>query len=258
MTRLLPAGLALLLLSIPLSLSSQDYPAPRGWVNDYAGVLDARAHRVLTEALGQVQRGADAQIAVVTVRDLGGGSVEDYASRLYERWGIGKKGGDRGALVLVSIADRKARIEAGYGLEGILPDGRCGEIIRARMIPAFKAGRISDGILLGTLEVARIVAVDRGVTLRLGQGGGLGPASRRIPLRRASPLQKLLAVLFLVVLVVVGIRHPWLLLLLLFSGRGGYGYRRGGWGGGGFGMGSGGFGGFGGGLSGGGGASGSW
>jgi uncharacterized protein len=223
--------------------AADPYPQPQGYVTDAAGVLDARASSALANLLSELDKKADAQVAVVMVKDLGGRDIESYAVGLYEAWGIGKKGTDRGALILVSVGDRKARIETGYGLEAILPDGLCGEILDQDMIPFFKQGGYSEGILRGAGRVASVVAKDAGVEL----------SGVRIPASRSSGNGGLSLVLFLLLLFFLApvfLRNPLLVLLLLNSGR-----RRGGFGGGGFG---GGFGGFGGGSSGGGGASRGW
>lgn len=229
----------------PLLRAEDPYPAPRGYVTDHAGVLDGRASSALAGLLSELDRKAAAQVAVATVKDLGGRDVESYATGLYEAWGIGKKGSDRGALILVSVGDRKARIETGYGLEGILPDGLCGEILDRHMLPSFKEGDYAGGVLRGAVAVASVVARDAGVELT----GAPVPAQR--PAGRRGLLSNILFIGLLALLAPVFIRNPFLLLLLLSGGRGGGG----GFGGGGFG---GGFGGFGGGASGGGGASRGW
>jgi uncharacterized protein len=94
---------------------------------------------------------------VVTVKSLEGRPVEDYANRLFNAWGIGKKGRDNGVLVLVARDEREMRIEVGYGLEGVLPDGLAGAVIRETFIPRFRDGRYREGIVEGTTRVADIV-----------------------------------------------------------------------------------------------------
>lgn len=88
-------------------------------------------------------------MAVVTVNNLGGSTVEDFAQDLFTRWKIGKKGKDNGVLLLAAIQDRKVRIHVGYGLEPDLTDARCGEIIRENIRPRFKTGAYGAGILAG-------------------------------------------------------------------------------------------------------------
>lgn len=221
-------------------------PRPAGYVSDYAGVLDARARAGLNELLLRLERKTGAEVAVVTVRSLDGGDIDSYASALFSEWKIGKKGKDNGVLIVVAIEERAWRIEVGYGLEGLLPDGLCGQIARERMIEPFRDGRFGDGLTAGALAVAAVIAKDAGTSLEeIGGPSGYETGARPAGGRRAFSWWRLL---FFLIMIPIVIRNPWLLLFMM-GGRGG------GWSGGGFG---GGFGGFGGGMSGGGGASGRW
>jgi uncharacterized protein len=97
----------------------------------------------------------------VTVTSLEGLSIEEYANRLFADWGIGKQAQDNGVLLLVAPAERRVRIEVGYGLEGNLPDGLAGEIIRTDIIPEFQQGNLRRGIGRGLDRISRVV---RGAT----------------------------------------------------------------------------------------------
>lgn len=216
----------------------------RGFVNDFAGVIADAQERQLEAVLNDLHRKTQTAIVVATVDDMRGGEVNDFANRLYEQWGIGTKGQDKGALLLAAIQDRKARIEVGYGLEGLIPDARAGRILDQAVIPLFKQNRYGEGLLNGAVILARRVADDAGVSL----GERMASQRPQSTRRRGFSWFHLLIFIFLIPVI---IRHPWLLLFML-SGRGG-GFSGGGFGGGGF---SGG--GFGGGLSGGGGASRGW
>src|SRR5438105_3293874 len=99
---------------------------PTGYVNDFAHVLDQNTIAQTDEICRQIDEKAHAQIAVVTVRSLDGSDIESYAVDLFHRWGIGSKSTNRGVLILYAIDDHHARIEVGYGLEPILPDGKVG------------------------------------------------------------------------------------------------------------------------------------
>ncbi len=140
-----------------VSLAAQDYPAHTGKVNDFAGLLTPDQRTQLGADLDQLERDTSAEVAVVTLPSLNGRSVEEYATGLFNTWGIGKADRDNGVLVLVSRGDRAMRIEVGYGLEGILPDGLAGEIIRGTFLPKFREGRYADGVLQGTARVVDIV-----------------------------------------------------------------------------------------------------
>jgi uncharacterized protein len=234
----------------PAFVSAANWPAPQGHVNDFAHVVSAGEAASIESLLTQLEQKTGSQVAVVTVPSVEGGDVDGAAVNLFKNWGIGRKGKDDGVLILASLQDRHMRIEVGYGLESILPDGKAGEIIRGYITPSFKQGKYGEGLLFGASAVARIIADNAGVVL-----DGL----QNVPPPRNSGLSDFVRFLF------------WGSLFLLFlyvritSGftrgrsRWGGGFYGGGWGGGNGGsFGSGGFGGFGGGGSGGGGASGGW
>ena len=96
---------------------------PQGYVSDFAGVVDAGAKEQLERYCTRVETATGAQIALVTLPTLQGEPVEDVANSLFRAWGIGKKGKDEGILLLLVIGDHKSRLEVGYGLEPIIPDG---------------------------------------------------------------------------------------------------------------------------------------
>jgi len=109
---------------------------PQGYVNDFAGVLSAPAKEKLAALCAEVDRKTETQIAVVTVSSLGGVPVEQFSIDLATQWGVGPKQQARGVLILLAPNDRKYRVEVGYGLEAILPDGKVGGFGR-EMVPCF-------------------------------------------------------------------------------------------------------------------------
>src|SRR6202140_2550034 len=241
------------------SLSATNY------VNDFAGVLSSSTVTRLNDLCLQVDQKGHAQIAVVTVKSVDGQDVVSYAVALYQKWGIGAKGKDRGVLILIATQDHKYWTTVGYGLEGILPDGKVGGFGR-EMVPLLKSGDYNGAATLITSRIAAVIAQDAGVTLdNMPQ---TVPSQPRPPSRGigAGTVVLLLLVFFFVVLPILrgifrgggggGSGGLGFLLGMLLGGGGGYGGGRGGFGGGGFG--GGGFGGFGGGSTGGGGAGGSW
>ena len=129
---LLAIFVSLLALSTGVALAErvQDLPKPTNYVSDFAGVLSPETVTSLNRLCAQVDRQAHAQIAVVTIKSLDGEPIENFATALEDKWKVGKKGTDRGLLLIFATSDRKYRIEVGYGLEGILPDGRVGDIGR--------------------------------------------------------------------------------------------------------------------------------
>ena len=138
-------------------VTAQELPRPVGKVNDFAGLLKPDQRQSLETLLDDLERETTAEVAVVTIRTLGGVSVEEYANRLFNAWGIGKKGQDNGVLILVASRDREMRIEVGYGVEGILPDGLAGEVIRETFTPRFRDNQYAEGLLEGTARVVDIV-----------------------------------------------------------------------------------------------------
>jgi len=224
---------------------------PTDYVNDFAHVLDPNTITQLDSICQQIDQKAHAQIAVVTIQSLDDSDIESYAADLYKQWGIGSKSTNRGVLILLAAQDRRYRIEAGYGLEPILPDGKVGGFGR-EAVPLLKQSDYNGAVLLMTSRVAEVIAQDAGIQLT-----GARPQTPAEPPEEQHsgfPLLLLLGI-FLIVMLVPPLRRV-LFWFLLFNVGGGW---SGGRGGGGFGGGGGGgFGGFGGGSSGGGGASGSW
>ena len=100
------------------------------YVNDFAHVLNQNTIAQMDDICRQIDEKAHAKIAVVTVRSLDGSDIESYAVALFQQWGLGTKSTNRGVLILYAIDDRRDRIEVGYGLEPILPDGKTGGFAR--------------------------------------------------------------------------------------------------------------------------------
>ena len=251
-------ALLVLLLAWPgmlLAERVQDLPPPTNYVSDFAGVLSPQTLAYLNALCAQVDRQAHAQIAIVTIKSLDGEPIENFATALEDKWKVGKKGTDRGLLLILATTDRKYRIEVGYGLEGILPDGRVGDIGRA-MVPYLRQDNFDAAATLAVRQISGVIAADAGVTLNLGARPTRAPPPQAKPLTLGQVLV-LGIVLLVVIFLLARLGGSGLLgfLIGMFLGGGGGG----GWGGrGGGGGDGGGFGGFGGGSSGGGGASGDW
>ncbi len=142
---------------VVLPVLAQDFPQPVGYVNDFAVMLSSDFRDSLEEDLTQFEEETKAEIAVVTVNSLEGTYVEDYAVRLFEQWGIGKKEADNGLLLLIAKEDREFKIEVGYGLEPIITDGRAGKILREQMIPSFKEGNYDQGVKLAVEKIEEYI-----------------------------------------------------------------------------------------------------
>ena len=234
---------------------------PSNYVNDFANVLDAGTQASLNALCEQVEQKAHAQIAVVTIKTTDGEDVFSYAVDLYQKWGIGKKGNDRGALILLATQDRKFGASVGYGLEPILPDGKIGGF-RREAGPYLTGGDYGTGLSLMISAIADVIAKDAGVTLD-NRPHLAAPRKQPAPNGGGVAAFVVILIIFIILAIMRGGRGGgsgfWSGLLwgLLMSNMGGG--RRGGYGGGGFGGfggggGGGGFGGFGGGSTGGGGS----
>jgi len=213
---------------------------PQGYVSDFAGVMRPADRRVAESLLAELDRRTSTQVAVVTLPSLEGADADDFANRLFEKWGIGRRGKDNGLLLLAAIRDRRARIEVGYGLEPVINDAKAGRILDKKLIPHFKQGDYSTGLLETTRTLAGEIARANGISLNT-------MADQASPSANTTPgwLRSLLSLLFFIAAVIIIIRHPILAFLFLGGGTGGGGF-------------GGGFGGFGGGASGGGGAGRGW
>ena len=134
-----------------------EVPPLRAHVNDLAGMLSKGVARQLELLLKDFEQKDSTQIAVLTVPSLEGEVLEEFSMRVAETWRIGHKGLDNGAILLIAQADRKVRIEVGYGLEGRLTDLQAGRIISRIIVPEFKAGRFDQGVVNGVQAMIDIV-----------------------------------------------------------------------------------------------------
>ena len=246
---------AIVLLLVAGSARAEDrpFPDPVGFVNDFAGVLTPGQRAGLEGYLQRVESQGGIEIVIAVLPTIGDLTIEEAATRLYEQWGIGKKGTNQGVLLLHAIEQRRIRIEVGYGLEGALPDGKTGAILDREAIPYLREGRMAEGYAAALRAVARIALEEVGKDPAIADQGAPVSAARR-PARGRPPA--VTVVFFLIVVIISIIRSRASLHGGGPGGRIGSG-GIGGFGGlgGGFGGSGGGFGGFGGGLSGGGGAS---
>jgi uncharacterized protein len=245
----------LLLLMLPFWALAQDLPQPMQparLVNDFAGLLNRMEVNKLEAMLVAYDDSTSTQITVVIVPSLQGGEIADYASKLFEQWGIGQKGKNNGLLMLLAMEEKAVRLEVGYGLEEKLTDALSRRIIEQVIIPRFREGDFAGGLYQGSRAVMQVLegswqADGKG---RKGQG--------------AEGSLVFVVLLLIILVIVISSRHGG---GTDYTGKGRAGYqpplffpmgggtRGGGFSGGGFG---GGFGGFGGGFSGGGGATGRW
>jgi len=141
-------------------LFSARIPELRGRVNDYANILDGSQETQLTAMLKEAEETTSSQIVLLTINSLEGDSIESFSIRVAENWKIGQKEYDNGVLLVISMEERKLRIEVGYGLEPILTDLKCGYIIRNKIVPHFRKGNFYTGINDGLKTIIGIVNKD--------------------------------------------------------------------------------------------------
>jgi len=132
-------------LSFPAA--AMEIPAYRGWINDFGDVLDSSTEQQMTSLIESLERDTGAEMAVVTFADIGDEDSKMLAVDLLNRWGVGKKGKDNGLLLLLAMKQRRLEVEVGYGLEGILPDGKAVAILREFAVPLLKSGKPGDALL---------------------------------------------------------------------------------------------------------------
>ena len=157
-------SLAAVAILLWVAVLDADFPKPAGAVNDFADILTDMQERALTDLVQSVEDATTTEIAVASVTALDGMTVEEYANRLFAAWGIGQRGKDNGVLILVAPREREMRIEVGYGLEEILPDGLAGQIVQETFIPRFRSGEYGLGIVEGTNRVAAILRRNQPLT----------------------------------------------------------------------------------------------
>jgi len=233
----------LLLLSQAVS-GAENFPKPTGLVNDFAGLIQQTEKQKMEILAQEVLQKTGTSVVVVTMSTIGNADAATYVTELYQSWGIGKKGEDKGVLIFLTSKERRVRIETGYGVEGILPDGLVGEILDRYAVPFLKKDQYGKGLYNALAAVSQVIAKDANVQLT-------GDVKVYKPPRRASRRRSLFPLLFVILILFSLLRRGRKGLLPLFilgsmGGRGGFGGGVGGFGGG--------FGGFGGGMSGGGGA----
>jgi len=230
--------------------SAQTLPArPQGYVSDFTRALNLASQRRLESICAQLDQKTGVQIAVVTVASVKPYTIEQYAVKLFQDWGIGRKGKDEGILFLTALKDREVRIEVGYGLEGVVTDATSKTIIERAVLPFFRQEAYAEGIESGVSAIVGLIAKEKGITI---SGNKRALHQTGYPEREGG--FNIFSLIFLIIFVILFIKNPRLFLFLMMMGMMGGGRRGSGYGGG-FG---GGFGGFGGGISGGGGASGRW
>ncbi len=166
-----------LALCTALSAGAVDFGAlkPKGYVSDFARVLDPATIQALDAYCARVEQATGAQIALVTIDTLEGEPIEDVANLLYRKWGVGSKTSNEGALLLLAVRDRRSRLEVGYGLEQWIPDGYAGSVLRD-MRPSLRERNYGQALADAARTIGEKVAQAKGVSI-----------GQQPPLRRTRP-----------------------------------------------------------------------
>ena len=149
--------LVLALLAFAPAALGQTFPKLAGRVVDDAALLSPAQEQALTTKLATLEQQSGRQLVIATIPDLQGYDIADYGYRLGRAWGIGDKAKNDGALLIVAPAERKIRIEVGYGMEGVLTDALSSQIIRTAITPRFKAGDMPGGIVAGADAIGALM-----------------------------------------------------------------------------------------------------
>ena len=157
----------LIALFLPSLVWAQEagFPQARGLVNDFANLIAPADYQKLNGLLIGLEQKTTAEIAVVTLKTTKPYDIQDYSVRLFEQWKIGKAGKDNGVLLLVAIADKKVWITTGYGLEGAIPDAEASRVYRNIIVPYFKKGEFSKGIVAGSIALVDLAAKEYNVNI---------------------------------------------------------------------------------------------
>lgn len=142
--------------SIPLF--SAKVPELKGRVNDYANVINDKTEAEINEYLSALENQSGIQIAVLTVQSLEGEDIASFGIKVADAWKLGSEAEDNGAILIAAMQEHDLRIEVGDGLEGELTDAKCGLILRNVIIPAFREGDYSLGILKGVQNMGGVAS----------------------------------------------------------------------------------------------------
>ena len=149
--------------------SAASVPAPavlqNTFVYDQASILSDDTEKIVNKILNELEAKTSAEVAIITTPSLYGNSLEDYANKLFNQLGIGKKGKDNGVLLLISADNKKVRLEIGRGLEGVLTDSISGRILDDYFVPYRKTNDYDSAVYFTTSAVANKIANSANVTL---------------------------------------------------------------------------------------------
>jgi uncharacterized protein len=218
-------GILLLLLPTGAIAAPNEIPAPVGdiYVQDFANVLNENEEIQLKNIGRSIDDQTTSQIAVLTVDSIGESSIEEYSVEAYRKFGLGTEENDNGVLLVISMQEKKIRIEVGYGLEGVIPDGKAGRILDEYAIPHLQNGQPGLAVMNTYQALANEVAGTN----------EFGSAPRDIQQQQDFPIPSWLLIIIVIGVVVLdfmffGGTLTYLLLSIISRGGGGGGPRGGG------------------------------
>src|SRR5471030_2908212 len=183
--------LAAVLLAFSLTAQAAlNFPALTGRVVDNAQMIDPAVRAQLTQQLQALEQTSGDQIVVVTVPDLQGVPIEDFGYQLGRAWGIGQKGKNNGALLIVAPSEHKVRVEVGYGLEPVLTDALSSVILQEQVLPKFRGGDVEGGVVAGTDAIIAQLDLDPA------QAQAANQAAAQQPIRHPNPIPVILLLVF--------------------------------------------------------------
>lgn len=153
---LLTAMAAIFFFILLSPLRALEVPKSDGFVTDLADVLTTEQEQYLEKTLREYGK-SKKQIAILIINSLEGENIDAFGTKVAHTWGVGQRDKDSGVLLTISKSDQKLRIDVGYGLEGALPDGLCGSIIRRVIVPEFKAKNYYAGITKGVEKIQQAI-----------------------------------------------------------------------------------------------------
>lgn len=163
-----------------VSAQEAEFPALTGRIVDLADIIEASAESALSDTLAAHEAETSNQVVVATLSTLNGYDIADYANRLGRFWQLGTSTENNGVLLLVAPAERKVRIEVGYGLEGALPDALASVIVQREILPPFRGNDYTTGIQQGVAAVLAAIAGEYTAPVNGKGSGKTDPVSDKV------------------------------------------------------------------------------
>jgi len=196
----------LALLPNALGMSLDQLGQPNGFVNDYAGVLSYGEERLLEEKVAAIERNSTVEIAIVLVNSTDGMPINDYANKLGNQWGVGKKGAYNGVMLVAAINDREWFVSTAKGIEGTLPDLLVNRVGKETLVPNFKQGNYFKGLDEFLTDVGGYAANDSEIVAAYGNASDYGEPEAWVYLTLFLPIIIIIIIVIITLLVIKGKR----------------------------------------------------